>query len=196
MLRLLVLSILIICGLQACEDPVYTPKPRMFPRIDYPARDYRTFSKADCPFTFEYPAYAQVTQEDYIFDDGYSNACWFNLSIPAFNGTLYTSYIPVESETGFNKVIRDAFKIVGKHNIKANYREEAVIQNAQGVTGLAFNIKGPVATPYQYYVTDTTQHFFRASLYFNTQVAPDSMAPIYRYVIEDVQHMIDTWEWR
>lgn len=182
--------------LVSCEDKVYTPKPRMFPRVMYPDRDYATFDKADCPFTFEYPAYGEIVQDKYIFDDQYSNACWFNIDYPSFNGTLYTSYVPIDSESDFNKVIRDAFKIVGKHNSRADYREEKVINTSNGVEGLSFTIKGPVATPYQFYVTDTVDHFFRASLYFNAQVAPDSMAPIYKYVIEDIEHIIDTWEWQ
>lgn len=183
---------IVSCG----EDKVYSPKPHMYPRVNYPARTYISFDKPDCPFTFQYPDYAVVTQDRYIFDDERSNDCWFNLKMPALQGTIYGSYVPVASEDAFNQIIADAFKIVGKHNAKANYREETVIDNGQGATGLAFDLKGPVATPYQFYLTDTVNHFYRASLYFDTQVAPDSMAPIHQYVIEDIQHIMDTWQWR
>lgn len=175
---------------------MYTPKPHMYPRVEYPVRSFMTFDRPDCPFTFEYPSYAEITQDVYIFDDETPDPCWFNLQIPGFKGTLYSSYVDIDSPDEFNKVIRDAFKIVGKHNIKANYREESLIDNGQGVTGLAFDLKGPVATPFQFYVTDTVAHFFRASLYFNAKVEPDSMAPIHQYVIKDIQHIIDTWQWR
>jgi hypothetical protein len=47
----------------------------------------------------------------------------------------------------------------------------------------------------QFFLTDKKNHFFRAALYFNTQVRPDSLAPIYEFVKEDVFKLIETFEW-
>ncbi len=190
---LVALSILIIsCG---GEDTVPVPKPRMYPRVDFPERGYQAYDNSDCNYAFEYPNYAEVKQDQYQFGDQAANACWFNLEFPNLNASLHCDYTEIGKES-FGSLLQDAFKIVGKHNIKANFREESVIHNEQNVGGLLFNIKGPVATPYQFYLSDTTQHFFRASLYFNSQVNPDSMQVIHDFIKTDIDHMIKTFEWK
>ena len=190
---LVALSILIIsCG---GEDTVPVPKPRMYPRVDFPERGYQAYDNSDCNYVFEYPNYAEVKQDQYQFGDQAANACWFNLEFPNLNASLHCDYTEIGKES-FGSLLQDAFKIVGKHNIKANFREESVIHNEQNVGGLLFNIKGPVATPYQFYLSDTTQHFFRASLYFNSQVNPDSMQVIHDFIKTDIDHMIKTFEWK
>lgn len=183
-----------LCGCGG--EQVFTPKPRMYPHIAFPEKGVKSYENPACPFTFELPAYAEVSQDRYVFEGQAQNECWFNINIPTLNGTLYCSYIDIDDQNNFDKVIRDAFKIVSEHNAKANYRDERVIKNDQGAGGLAFKISGPVATPFQFYMTDTTDHFFRASLYFNNKVEPDSMAPIHQFVIEDMEHLISTFEWK
>lgn len=186
-------SILFIsCG---GEDSVPVPKPRMYPRVDFPERGYQKYENSDCQYTFEYPNYAKVKQDKYQFGDQAASDCWFNLEFPDLNASLYCDYTVVEKGE-FGSLLQDAFKIVGKHNIKANYREENIIQNEQNVGGLLFSITGPVATPYQFYLSDTTQHFFRASLYFNSRVNPDSMQVIHDFIRTDIDHMIETFSWK
>lgn len=187
---------LVIFATSCGEERVYTPKPRLYPRIDFPDKGTQSFISDNCPFTFDFPSYANVSRDINVFKDEEPNACWFNLQMPKLNGSLYCSYIDIEDEKEFNKVIRDAFKIVAEHNSKANYRDEGLIRNKQDVTGLMFDISGPVATPFQFYLTDTTNHFFRASLYFNSKVDPDSMAPIHDFVIEDMKSMINSFSWK
>ena len=81
------------------------------------------------------------------------------------------------------------------HNKKANYIDEMRIERAGNVSGFAFVIDGPAASPFQFYLTDSTQHFLRGALYFNTQARPDSMAPIYQFVEADILKMIETFRW-
>ena len=96
----------------------------------------------------------------------------------------------------FEKLRNDAFSLANKHNIKANYIDELPIEKPNGVRGFVFNIEGPVASPFQFYLTDVEdQHFLRASLYFNTQARPDSLAPVLDFVKTDLMHLINTFEW-
>ena len=191
-ISLIVLSIFMIsCG---GNEAVPVPKPRMYPRVDFPARGYQSYVNTDCNYTFEYPKYANIKQDKYQFGDQSANACWFNLEFPDLNASLHCDYTAIEKDD-FGSLLQDAFKIVGKHNIKANFREENIIQNEQNVGGLLFSIKGPVATPYQFYLSDTTEHFFRASLYFNSRVNPDSMQILHDFIKTDIDHMIKTFDW-
>lgn len=188
----LILSIFLVsCG----EEPVFVPKPRMYPKVNFPVRNYIQFDKDYCDMTFQYPDYAKIEQDNYFFEGQSPDPCWFNINFDDFNGTLYCSYIPVENRNHYDKLIAESFKLVEEHNSKANFRKEEYLQNKNGVGGLYFSLGGEVATNMQYILTDTTDHFFRASLYFNSKVAPDSLRPIYQFVREDVDKMIETFEW-
>jgi gliding motility-associated lipoprotein GldD len=93
-------------------------------------------------------------------------------------------------------MVNDAFTMVGKHNIKAQYRDDFPIQKSNNVSGMLFELKGDVASNLQFYLTDSVNHFFRASLYFNSKVYPDSIAPILEFVKQDVLHVIETFDWQ
>ncbi len=180
----------------ACEEPVYAPKPRAFPKVEYPERAYQQFGEGYCDFTFEYPTYAKIIQETTYFDEKPASDCWFDIYLPAFDSRIHCSYYPVTKENNFEKLKSDAFNLAGKHNIKANYIDELPIKKNDGTTGFAFDIDGPVASPFQFFLTDSTQqHFMRGALYFRTQARPDSLAPVYEFIKKDVMQLINTFEW-
>ncbi len=179
----------------ACnEDVVYSPKPRAFPKVEYPSRSFQKMDVSFCEFSFEYPGYASIEQDTAFFDEKPVNPCWFDVLMPAFDAKLHCSYYPVGND--FEKLRRDAFDLANKHNIKANFIDELPIQKPNGVNGFVFDIEGPVASPFQFYLTDEENHFLRASLYFNTQARPDSLAPVFNFIKEDLMHMINTFEWK
>jgi hypothetical protein len=60
---------------------------------------------------------------------------------------------------------------------------------------MIYSIEGPSASPFQFYLTDSAQHFLRGSLYFNSRTNPDSLAPILNFVRIDLSHLINTFEW-
>ncbi|MEL6636709.1 MAG: hypothetical protein AAFW73_04015 [Bacteroidota bacterium] len=193
-MRFLLLA-LFLSSLVACtEEAPIVPKPRAFPKIEYPERVYQSFDPNFCRFKFEYPSYALVEQDTSFFGESPVDPCWFDLRIPAFDARLHCSYHPVGEN--FEKLRNDAFSLANKHNIKANYIDELPIEKPNGVRGFVFNIEGPVASPFQFYLTDVDdQHFLRASLYFNTQARPDSLAPVLDFVKTDLMHLINTFEW-
>ncbi len=179
----------------ACEGQVFTPKPKAYPKVEYPEKTYLHFDKNYCNFTFEYPAYASIQQDSKYFDEVPVNPCWFDIYIPAFDSRIHCSYYPINAENSFEKLKTDAFQLANKHTLKATYIEEIPIQNAQGINGMAFDYEGPVATPFQFFLSDNQSHFFRAALYFNTKVKPDSLAPVHEFVKKDMIRMINTFQW-
>ena len=82
-----------------------------------------------------------------------------------------------------------------KHVVKANAIDPLPVQNENNVGGLTFQLEGPTATSFMFFLTDTTQHFLRGSLYFKTQTKPDSLAPVIDFVQEDLFHMLETFKW-
>ena len=93
------------------------------------------------------------------------------------------------------KLHSDAFTLAGKHNIKADYIDEIKIQKPNHVSGFLFDIEGAAASPFQFYLTDSTKHFMRGSLYFNTESRPDSLQPVFEFMKKDIMHLINTFEW-
>lgn len=182
---------LISCG----NAPPPTPKPRAFPKVEYPEKAYQQFDEDYCAFTFEYPKYAEVQQDKSFFDEAPPHPCWFDLYFEDFDSRLYFSYAPINSKEEWEDLRSDAFNLADWHNKKASYIDEMLIKKDNQVSGVLFLIEGHAASPAQLYLTDSTSHFLRASLYFNTEVRPDSMAPVYEFLEADILRMIETFEW-
>jgi len=179
-----------------CEEATYTPKPRGFPRVVYPEKAYRSFDTNYCRFTFQYPVYAEVVRDTMFFGEKPPSDCWFNIVIPSLNATVHCSYYAIGGKNTYDKLRGDAYALAGKHNSKADYIDELPVRKPNGVSGMVFDIQGPAASPFQFYLTDSTNHFLRGALYFNSQVRPDSLAPVFDFVKKDVMEMINTFEWR
>jgi gliding motility-associated lipoprotein GldD len=189
--------ILILAGILAsCNESTPTPKPRAYPRVAYPEKAYQPFDENYCNFTFEYPTYAEIQQDTNFFEEKPAHPCWFDVYMPAFDSRLHVSYYPITPGKSFKNLKDDAFEMLDWHNKKANYIEDRRINLPNGVSGYVFLIDGPAASPLQFYLTDSTHHFLRAALYFNTQVNPDSLAPVYKFVEEDIFKMLETFEWK
>ncbi len=184
---ILLLSLCFICWC-SCKEHHTTPRPRAFPRIEFPERKYVSFDTASCPIRFAYPSYADVIWKDQL--------CWFDLDMKPFNAKLHCSYIPIDNKAEFDDLVRDAFVIADKINERSNYMEQAIIGNDQGVHGLMISWTGPAASPVHFFLTDTTTHFFTAALYYNSVVKPDSLAPITEFIREDINHMISSFQWK
>ena len=183
--------------LAACEEPVYSPKPRGFPRIEYPDRaGTSSLNQNGCPFSFQLPTYYQIVQDSFFFEEEPLHPCWFDLWIPNFDSRLHCSYFAVGQPESFDELRAKAFDLANWHNKKANYIDEIPIRNAHGAEGMLFAFEGPVASHVQFFLTDSLkQHFFRAALYFNTQSRPDSLAPVYEFLKQDVDMIISSFKW-
>lgn len=183
--------------LASCSEEVAVPKPRAYPRVIYPEKAYKPFEQTSCGFTFEQPVYAIVQRDTSFFGKKPDNDCWFNLVVPSLNAQIYCSYYPITSPKRFDELVQDAFEMTQKHNIKASYIDEIPVhRNADHVHGIVFNLEGPAASSYQFFLTDSTKNFLRGALYFNTQTRPDSLAPVIEFMKKDLDHLVSTLKWQ
>lgn len=196
-MRSVVILFLLAVLIQACEESVMVPKPRAYPKVVYPERGYQPFTEDYCDFYFEYPVYGIIQQDTAFFDEKPSHPCWFNVYIPNFECRIHCSYVPIAG-VSIDKLKNDAFKMTDWHNKKATYIDEKPFKNHNGVKGMLFEVEGPVASQMQFYMTDSLEqkHFMRGALYFYAKAQPDSLAPVYNFVKEDVLHMIETFRWK
>jgi gliding motility-associated lipoprotein GldD len=192
---LLLLPFLLFCA--GCgDDSTLIPKPRAYPRVVYPETRLATFDLGECPLTFSYPDYMEVRQETSFFDGLPPHPCWFDLHMEAFNADLHCTYSPVGSFGEFQMLVQDAFRLANEQNKRASYIEDFQISLPDGVAGMAFSLEGPSASPFQFFLTDSTHHFLRGSLYFNTRPNPDSLAPIVDYVKKDIVRIMESLRWK
>ena len=182
-----VLFLVIITG---CNNDYY-PKPKGYFRIDLPEKVYAKFDST-YPYVFEYPVYAKVLPDNQAQAEEY----WINLNYSQFHGTLYMSYKRIDGN--LNKYLEDTRTMVMKHIPKASSIENKQYQNDDSkVYGLTYTILGvAAASPFQFYLTDSVNHFVRGALYFSTVPNNDSLAPVISFIEEDINHMIETFEWK
>jgi len=180
---------LMLLALMCCK-PHYTPKPAGYLRIDFPEKAYQIYNTS-CPYTFEYPLYGKITADS----SKISELCWINIEFPGFGGKIHISYKQVNNNV--NTFIEDSRTLAYKHTVKADAISETLYTNDEKrVFGLLYQIKGDAASSVQFYLTDSTKHFLRGSLYFNVQPNADSLAPVIDFFKEDVMHLIETLEWK
>lgn len=196
-MRICLFLLLFSLFLTSCEETIYTPKPRAYPKIDFPVKAYTDFAESDCNFVFEVPVYAKIRQDSNFFDEKPLHPCWYDLDIPSLNSRIYLSYAQPGEGKSFDELRADAHELANKHNIRASYIDEFPVETPYNVQGVVFDFEGPAATPFQFYLTDSLHtRFLRGSLYSNTRVRPDSIAPVYDFLKEDVMHMINTFRWQ
>jgi gliding motility-associated lipoprotein GldD len=192
----------ILAGFSACkEEPIYYPKPRNFPKIEFPARVQQKFDVNYCQFSFEYPTYMNFVQDTTYLNQSAKHACWFNLHIHSLNADIHFTYTPLDPKKDLaeqiHKVYRDGYRMSDQHDSKATLNEDLTINNpTRRVFGILYNLEGRVASPFQVVLTDSLRHAVRASLYFNTNPKADSLAPIIEFVKADIMGILNSFEWK
>ncbi len=184
----LVLLVLLAVALNACEEH-FTPKPRGYFRIELPEKDYKTY-EARCGLQVEVPAYSRIE----LLSEN-PDSCWFNIYMPRQKARLHLTYVPVENN--LQPLLEDAYGFAFKHEMKANAINRTVYQNdSTQVYGMLYDLKGDVASPLQFYVTDSSRHFLRGAVYFQHIPNADSIAPVLEFVRADALHLIETLRWQ
>jgi len=191
-----VFSLFLLCFFisSSCNSP-YIPKPTGYFRIDFPSKEYQLFNEPGYPYTFEYPVYAKVARDTSFFGDAPENPWWINIEFPQFNANVYVSYKIIGQYT-LEKLLNDAFNLTNKQSVKASYINDSLINTPNGVHGMFFKVSGNVATANQFFLTDSTKNFLRGALYFDTSPNQDSLKPVNDFLVQDLRHLINTFEWR
>jgi len=173
----------------ACTK-VSTPKPYGYYRIATPDTSY-------APFSAQYPAYpydfalssnAQVQVRN---EEPY----WINIWYPALDATIHCSYKPVQRN--LRELTNDALEFVYRNaSYATSIPERGYTHPEAEVYGVLFDLEGNTASSCQFFITDSTRHFFRASVYCNCPPNADSLAPVYNYLRTDIIKMVESFKWK
>lgn len=175
------------CG----EEERPLPKPKGYFRIDLPEKHYVSVDTIE-RYAFEVPSYAILTGDP--FSPQEKN--WINVEVPQFKASIHLTHKDVKGN--LSEYLEDVHTMLTKHLQKANGMNDSLIVNPEHrVYGMLIEMDGKgVATPLQFYLTDSTANFVRGALYFNFVPNNDSMQPVIDYLRQDIDRMIGTFEWK
>lgn len=190
-IKLIIIVIIIPVLVSSCGED-YTPKPYGYFRVKFPQHRYQLYDST-CPYTYEYPVYAKVVKDP----EAGAHPCWQNIKYPQFKATLHLTYDHIDSFMELYKLSEDAYKLVTRHNVKAeSFTSKLITDSTHDVYGIMYSLTGDVASYLQFFVTDSTQHYLRGSLYFKTVPNEDSLAPSVAFLKKDIVHMVNTLRWK
>jgi gliding motility-associated lipoprotein GldD len=180
-------------SLMSCDAVVPQPKPKGYPRIELPSNASKALNYPG-PFEFEIAQVAVVrpAPERPEFPGG----LWLNIDYPDFRSTIYLTYLPVTNNLPELLDAANQQVYQGHVTMSEGIEERALVDSERKVFGRVFQLLGPVATPVQFYLTDSARHFLRGSLYFNYAANYDSIAPILTYLNQDIDRMMSSLVWK
>ena len=190
--RFLLPYLLIIIILASCGGKQTIPKPKGYNRIILPEHTYQILPDT-LPYIFEYSQYAQLSKDSSWLSERY----WINISYPQLNANIELTYKPLKKDKNLlNQYLDIAYRLTAKHQIKAYSMEHAIITTDNGNTASIYELEGEVPTQFQFFTTDSINHFLRGTLYFETALKNDSLAPAIEYIKIDMMHLLNTLEWK
>jgi gliding motility-associated lipoprotein GldD len=170
----------------------YMPKPKGYNRIVLPENAFQSLPDT-FPYQFEYSKYAKILKDSSWISEPY----WIDLYYPDYKASIQISYKPIKkSEQLLKEYLATAYKLTSKHQIKAYAIDEAVMETKTGKTAVVAQLKGEVPSQYQFFTTDSVNHFLRGALYFETATKNDSLAPVITFIRDDIFHLLNTLHWK
>ena len=174
------------------EQSSYVPKPKGFNRIELPPHRYQQLVELH-PYQFEYSKWAKVLPDTFAT----AGKDWLFVNYPQYKANIQLTYKPLDKNSKLlQEYINDTYKLAGKHQVRASSIQEQRLMTQSGRTAVIFKIEGDVPSPYQFYTTDSVDHFLRGAIYLSTASENDSLAPVIDYIKKDMLQLLNTLKWR
>lgn len=130
------------------------------------------------------------------FEQGQQNYSVQEIDLGPLNGSLFLYYLRLTSPDSLSEIINFSNDKVDEHKIMADKIDfEQIIEPSKKVYGTFFELKGNVATNFQFYLTDSSQHFLRGEVLLNCRPNYDSLRPALNYLKTDLQTLIKSFRW-
>lgn len=172
----------------ACAD--YTPKPRGYMRIEPGMPSYTVLSLDDLPYQFHVSQLTTVELPPVGSPQG-----WVNIAYPSLNARIYCSYLSITPDR-LGEVEKETLSLLSRQSRAAGLQEQIYENTQDQVYGSLFVLEGEAVSPIQFMLTDSASHFFRGALYYEMRPNVDSLAPVTRYLEEDIVELIQTFRWK
>jgi gliding motility-associated lipoprotein GldD len=119
------------------------------------------------------------------------------IDLGPLNGSLFLYYLSIPSRDSLPSIINFANDKVDEHKIKADKIDfKKLINSEKRVFGTFFELKGNVATNFQFYLTDSINHFVRGEVLLNCRPNYDSLRPSLDYLKVDLLELVENFKWK
>lgn len=164
----------------------YVPKPSTYLSLYLPERNYEVYQD-DCGYSFNKSEYFDVKPAG-------NSACNRDITLTDLNGTIHLSRI--DMDTTLAAYVNYTIDKIGEHKVMATaIFDSVIIREDAKVYGTFFELQGNVASPLQFYLTDSTSRFMSGMVYFNSRPNYDSLKPVLNFVKKDILELMNTIEW-
>ena len=179
--------LLLAVVLTACGGAPEYPRKRGFHRLELPAHRYRTFTHAQCPFTFDYPEYGVLELQRV-------DSCFFNIRFDDFGCRWHITTRRFDGDkVTYDYTLEDYRQVIFKHAQKAAIYEQPLrLPNGRGTL---FELYGESPTFADVYFSDTSHYALLVSCYFDTAVKNDSLAPVIAHLKKDLSRLVGSVRW-
>lgn len=176
--------LLLLLVMIACSFP---SKKKLVAKVEFPKAVYAS-STDSLPFAFDLSNQAKLT-----WQKNKQGEYFCNVDYPFLNARLYCTYHEITPDK-FRNFAEESRKMAYQHtSVATGIKEKAYANDLAHRYGILYDIQGNVATPLQVALTDSSHYFFNASLYFNTTVNSDSIAPTVNYIRQDIIRLMETF---
>lgn len=142
------------------------------------------------PFRFERPKEARIALAQGPEGD---DAVFFDLTFPQERAALHCTFRHI-APSDLPVVSEESRKLVYFHTTRADKIEEKLYANPASRTyGLLYKLEGPVATPRQLALTDSSTYFLHASLYFDSGAYAPQKADTLQQLDLYLRHLMETF---
>ena len=175
-----------------CEN-YFLPKQSAYLRLVYPKPEYKLIDDKDFPFFFEVN-----TRLSEISDiDINLRSIDFIINYNQLNAQINFQYKNVNSSEKLNAYILDLKRTIETHSMMANsVKIKDYSLKEKNIFGRIFDLSGNVASPYQFYLTDSINNIISGLVYFNIKPNYDSILPAINYIENDIIHLIESFDWK
>lgn len=192
-MKKLFLVIVIAFLVVSCGEEIMNPKPPTYLRIDIPTSSKSIEVKTECGPSFSMSDYFKIEKSTQI----QNGACSFDIDLGKLNGKIYCFYYNLKENDTLSKFINFANDKVDDHKLKATaINDSKILRPEADVFGTFFELEGDVATNFQFYLTDSSRHFFRAELLLNARPNYDSLKPTLDYLKKDLEKIYGSFKWQ
>lgn len=188
-----IVLLLSLCGIiVSCGDDKENPKPSTYLRTDLPEHSYKKITNSS-KYAYELSNLYNV-KEVSVRGERTDHQ---EVSLGKLDGLLYLNYYPTPNRDSLIRYINLSNDKVDEHQVKASkIVDKTFIFPKKKVYCTFFELQGNVATNFQFYITDSSTRFLRGELLMNCRPNYDSLRPVLNYIQKDLEHMIETFEWK
>ena len=183
----------LLCLLTSCvqKQEVPVPKPKGYFRLATPEAVYQHWDSV-LPFAFDYSKHATLS-----FQKKEDNIYWIDIYYPSLSAMFKMTYFPIKNNLHNLMWYEEEQVMFHVERMMTDDIQFSTVNDPKArVFGRLYELEGEkVATPFKFWLTDSTHHFVKGTLYFDFTPNNDSLAPIINYLKRDAFFMVESWQW-